>query len=184
MQADDTPNTQTLLKVLIWFALFFLTTSLTFAQSENRAYGVGAIYDFQTNGIGFGARAYIPLTERIAVSPQFSWFPPFNTVHEYYVGLSGQYKFFSLTNWHFYALAALYYDRWQNAADFHGKIAKPNNIAEELGVGIMKTYACLKPFLEARYDFKWKEVNVQAGIMISFGDCFQPHLCPAYGSPF
>jgi hypothetical protein len=181
-----TAYARTALKARFWFPLFFLMSSLSFGQStdENRAYGVGLIYDFQTNGIGFGARAYLPLTERLAVSPQFAWFPPFNTIHEYYIGLSGQYKVYQMTSWHFYALAAVYYNNWQNSNDYVGKVAKPNNIAGEGGVGLMRTYGCLKPFFEARYDVKWKEAHIHAGIMISFGDCFLPHLCPAYGKPF
>ncbi len=169
-----------LLKAGLLFFFILVSTSLTFAQQESRAYGIGGVYDFQTNGLGLGVRAYIPITDRFAVSPQLAWFPPFNKIHEVYVGAAAQYAIYFMTSWHFYALGAVYYDRWQNAGDFHGKIAKVNNIAEEGGVGIMRTFGCLKPFFEARYDVKWKEANVQAGIMISFGDCFQPHLCPAY----
>ncbi|HXC07070.1 MAG TPA: hypothetical protein VNZ86_20060, partial [Bacteroidia bacterium] len=91
-----------------------------------------------------------------------------------------QYSMFQMVDWHVYALGGLYYDRWFNSNKYEGKVAKPNNFAEELGVGIKKSYDCLQPFFEARYDFKWKEASVQAGLMISFGDCYVPYRCPAY----
>jgi hypothetical protein len=150
-------------------------------NDEHWALGLSGIYDFQTNGIGFGARAYIPLTERLAVSPQFAYFPPFNAIHEIYAGVSAQFKVLYIRNWHVYALAAGYYNRWLNYTNFDSKIARSNNIAGEFGVGIMKTIACIHPFAELRYDQKWKEAHLQIGFLISFGDCYSaPHLCPAY----
>jgi hypothetical protein len=165
--------------------LFLLLGALELnAQSdESWSIGASAIYDFQSNGIGIGARAYFPLTERFAVSPQVAYFPPFNSIHELYAGASLQFAFLFFQEWHMYLLGSGYYNRWFNARDYSGTAAKPNNFAPEGGLGIMKTYGCLKPFAEGRYDTKWKEFHVQLGILLSFGDCFIPSgrdRCPAY----
>jgi hypothetical protein len=172
-----------ILKATVLGLILFCSTQQVRAQSdETWALGLSGIYDFQTNGIGIGARAYFPLTERLAVSPQVAYFPSFNTIHELYAGLSAQYTLLFFPNWHVYALGAGYYNLWMNYSDYIGKVAKPNNFAGEAGVGIMKTYGCLKPFAEVRYDAKWVEIHLQLGILISFGDCFfkAPDLCPAY----
>jgi hypothetical protein len=169
------------LKTINWVIVFLFCSTVAVSQTDEKvAYGLSAMYDFQSNGLGIGARAYIPWVEHIAFSPQIAYYPPFNSYHEIYIGGAAQYTFYQMVNWHWYALGALYYDRWFNSDKFEGKVAKPNNIAEELGVGIKRTYDCFQPFAEARYDFKWKEYSVQVGFMISFGDCFVPFRCSAY----
>lgn len=148
----------------------------------NWALGAGGIYNFQSNGIAAELRAFIPVTERIAVSPQIHYFFPFNDIHEYYAGLALQYSLFPNRIWTIYPLAAAYYNRWQNSDDFTGSVAKPNNISEKVGIGIMKNTGCLRPYVEQRYDFKWKEFNLHLGVLLYFGDCYtwSPDRCPAY----
>ncbi len=171
------------MKFLVCFC-FFINFSFGYSQSGKWALGVSGVYDFQTNGIGAGVRAYIPLTKKIAVSPQVHYFLPFNNIHELYAGASFQYNLFKIRSFVFYPLAAGYYNRWMNYSKFEGPKAQLNNIGEEVGLGVMTWQGCLRPFAEQRYDIKWKEFIFHIGILISFGDCFgggQSHkLCPAY----
>jgi hypothetical protein len=162
--------------------LFFVISCRLACAQGNWALGAGGVYDFQTNGIGVGVRAFIPITQNIAVSPQVHYFFPFNTIHELYGGLAVQYSLFPERNWTIYPLMAAYYNRWLNSSDFTGKVAKPDNIAEEAGIGLMKNSGCIRPFIEGRYDFKWKEFDLHAGLLFYFGDCFSmsPDRCPAY----
>ncbi len=162
--------------------LFFsLITVAAYSQTDEVwGIGAGAIYNFQTDGFGGEVRGYFPLSYRLAVSPQFFVFPV-NIVHEFYLGLSAQYTVLFIKNWHLYGLAAGYYNDWYNYANFDSKIAKQNNFAGEVGGGIMRTYGCLRPYLEGRFDTKWKEARIHLGVLISFNDCFAPKVyCPAY----
>jgi hypothetical protein len=174
-------NTQhlTLSTILL---IFFLSCSPAVAQKEYWAIGVSGMYDFQTNGLGGGVRAYIPVWRHLAVSPQFNYYFPFDKVHEYYAGLALQYSLFPNRRWSIYPLFAGYFNKWQNASDFTGKNATANNIAEEGGIGIMKGSTCWRPFAELRYDFKWSEYSLHIGILYSFGDCHRRAIdvCPAY----
>lgn len=163
----------------------FLNINFTFSQSKV-PWGIGAvgIYNFQTNGAGVGFRAYVPLTRRIAVSPQFSYFFPFNVITEYYAGIALQYSFLSIRNWSAYALGGLYYNRWLNYEGFQGHLAVPNNLGEEAGIGLMNMKGCIRPFVEQRYNLKWKEANLQMGVLFILNDCLknkrQVNSCPSY----
>jgi len=162
--------------------LFICTCSRLAISQGDWALGAGGIYNFQTNGIGAEVRAFVPITERIAVSPQIHYFLPFNTIHELYAGLAVQYSLFPKRNWTVYPLAAVYYNRWINYSNFEGPVVKPNNVSEQIGIGLMKGSGCLRPYIEQRYDFKWKEFNLHLGLLFYFGDCFtrSPDRCPAY----
>ncbi|HEY4800582.1 MAG TPA: hypothetical protein VII99_16000 [Bacteroidia bacterium] len=154
------------------------------AQSGKWALGVSGIYDFQTNGYGDGVRVWFPVNKKLSFSPQVHYFYPFNQIHELYAGLALQYNLFSIRKFVFYPHAAGYYNRWFNYDKFSGPKAKPNNVAEEVGFGVMKKQGCVRPFAEQRYDFKWKEFIIHAGVLIFFGDCIgggrKHELCPAY----
>ncbi len=165
----------------IVFLFVFLFAGFAYSQ-DHWALGANVNYDFQTNGIGAGLRAYIPVKGQLAISPQVSYFFPFNAITEYYAGMAVQYDLLPKRNWTIYPLVAAYYNRWINYSDYIGSVAKPNNFSEEAGLGMMKGYGCIRPFAEARYDFKWAEFNVQAGLLFFFGDCFgrSVDVCPAY----
>ncbi len=149
---------------------------------------MSGIYDFQTNGIGIGLRGYFPINavDRLALSPQVSYFPSFNVVTEFYAGLAAQYTLAYVQNWDLYGLAAGYYDDWINYAKFDSKIARQNSFAGEIGGGIMRSVGCFHPFLEGRYDTRWKEAHIELGFLVTLGGgCFSlghhgPDLCPAY----
>ena len=34
---------------------------------------------------------------------------------------------------------------------------------------------CIDPYLEYRYDAKWKEASVCAGVLFNWGKCFNSH---------
>lgn len=164
----------------LFFFLWLVVFPVFSQEGEPRALGIGAIYNFQTDGIGAEVRGYFPIRGRLALSPQFLIFPT-NIVHEFYLGLSAQYTLFDIRNWHLYALGAAYYNDWYNYANFDSKVAKQNNFDYQVGGGLMRAIGCLKPYIEARYDGKWKEARLHVGILISFNDCFAPRQnCPAY----
>lgn len=167
---------------IFYILFFFLCSPAVFSQTEHWAIGASGVYDFQTNGLGLGARAYVPVWRQLAVSPQFNYFFPFNTIHEFYAGAALQYNLFPKRVWSLYPLFAGYYNDWQNASHFTGKNATQNNITEEGGIGIMKGSTCWRPFAEVRYDFKWQEFSLHIGILYSFGDCYRRRVdvCPAY----
>jgi len=174
------PTQKNLLKAFVFILL--LSFNKSNAQG-NWALGGSAVYNFQTNGIGAGVRAYIPITYRIAISPQVHYFFPSNPINEIYAGLALQYSLLPERKWDVYPLAGVYYDNWLNSEKFQGTIVKQNNLAEQIGLGIMRGQGCWRPFAECRYDIKWKECNVQLGLLFSFGDCFDdsaPDRCPAY----
>jgi len=170
--------------IIISLALIFLLPDSLISSNNRLGYGVSGIYNFQTTGIGIGARAEYILTGRIILSPQIAYFLPFNKINELYAGMAINVALMGYGKWYLYALGGGYYDRWINYASFNNDKAKPNNFAMEAGAGIAKGTGCLRPFIEQRYDFKWKEENFRVGIMLYFAECrgktTQGYLCPAY----
>ena len=69
--------------------------------------------------------------------------------------------------------------------------AQEHNWVGEVGLGIVRSKGCWRPFTEFRYNAKWKEANFRIGIMYVFA-CNKkgfaaidkrrrrPVSCPAY----
>ncbi len=152
-------------------------------STQNIGIGADAIYNFQTESIGAGARVSIYPNHRLSIVPQFSYFFAFNKVNEYYAGLALEYKFIIRDKVHFYALAHGAYDNWINYAKSPMKDAKPNNFDLEGGVGV-STNGCLRPFLEFRYNARFRESNLHLGILYIFGcnNRSRRDRCDAYNS--
>jgi hypothetical protein len=154
-------------KRLVIILNFFLSGILAFSQ-QNGA-GGAVIYNFQTNGIGLDIRADIPLKsidflDGISIVPQLAYFPPISKIHEFYIGSSAHLGVYTLNKWKFYVLGNLSYDGWINYENSGKKNAKFSNLGLEGGLGITSK-KCIRPFMEIRYNVKWKEANVRLGLI-------------------
>jgi hypothetical protein len=154
--------------------------------------GVGGdiMYNFQTESFGIGARVNFFPNNRLSFVPQFSYYPAFNKIHEYYAGLGLEFKFLKVNNFNFYLIGHGAYNNWinYNASALDG--AKQSNWNLEGGFGVT-TNKCLRPFLEYRYNLKFMETHLRLGLLYIFG-CkggggkkshgggSKNHLCPAY----
>ena len=148
------------------------------------------MYNFQTESFGAGARASIFPNNKLSFVPQLSYYPGFNKVHEFYLGLALEYKFIRVNQFVFYAIGHAGYDAWLNYKESSLKGAKLSNWDFEGGIGVTTT-KCLRPFLEYRYNIKFMETHLRLGLLYIFG-CKNggggsrgkknSHLCPAYTS--
>jgi len=155
------------IKQLLFILPFILFLSLS-GISQNIGIGADAIYNFQTESVGAGARVNIFPNNRLSFVPQFSYYFAFNKVSEYFLGLGLEYKFIRTKRVNFYAIAHGAYNNWMNYEASPMKGAKPNNWNVDAGIGIT-TNTCLRPFLEYRYNLKFMETHLRLGVLYIFG---------------
>lgn len=151
-------------------------------QSQNFGIGADAMYNFQTESIGAGARASIFPNNKLSFVPQFSYYFPFNKIQEYYVGLAVEYKLIKINQFHLYVLGHGAYNSWLNYESSSLKGAQQTNWNLEGGAGI-STSKCLRPFLEYRYNLKFRETHLRLGLLYVFGCNGGRRIherCPAY----
>lgn len=178
---------------LIFFILFFPIV----INAQTIGAGGSLIYNPQTESAGFGLRAMIFPNKVYSIVPQFSYYPSFNKVHEFNIGLGLEYKFWKRKSYYIYVLGHGGYDSWINYEESPMKDAKRNNWNLEGGIGI-STWRCLRPFFEYRYNTKFMETNAQLGLIYVFkcnskynpganyshskskGGFFKKKSCPAY----
>ena len=162
----------------------FLFNSYLFSQKFGA--GVSLIYNFQTESVGAGLRAEI-VKGQASIVPQIAYYPAFNKISEFYLGLSLHLDLISYGDITMYGIANGSYNGWINYGISTMEKAKFSNWDAELGAGIKKG-KCIRPFLEFRYNFKWKEANLRLGIMYFFncnkkgGGKKRPISCPAYNN--
>jgi hypothetical protein len=149
---------------LFCFLLFILCIA---AKSQNIGIGGDIMYNFQTESFGAGARVSVFPNNRLSFVPQFSYYFAFNKVNEYYLGLGLEYKIIR-RKWNIYAIAHGAYNRWINSEESPMINSDPNNWNVEGGLGISNN-RCLRPFLEYRYNVKFRETHLRLGILYIFG---------------
>ena len=161
-----------------------------FGQRSGKVYyGFGGLYNFQTKGAAWDIRARIPVYKDIFISPRFSDFPVFNRIHEYYLGTDAGIKINKKHNVQPYAYVGGYYNNWMNSYDFYyNPKAQKNNFVFEGGAGIIFCVRCFRPYIEYRYDTKWKEGSLGAGILFNWS-CFRSKkasekTCPKFKKRF
>lgn len=148
--------------------LLVLASSLSqYYVAQKFGLGGSVMYNFQTESWGLGIRAEFP-KNRLSIVPQVSYYPSFNKIHEYYLGVGFNYNLFRLRKWTFYVLAHPGYNAWLNYENSAMSKAKRSNLDLEGGIGL-KTGRCLKPFLEYRYNVHWKETHLQLGFVYFLG---------------
>ncbi len=149
--------------------VFILVAFLYIEEVLAQDFGLGAsaMYNPQTESFGFGVRAEFP-RNRMSIVPQIAYYPGFNKINEYYLGVGFNYNLFSLKRWTLYAIIHPGYNGWINYEFSAKKDARYSNFDLEGGIGI-KTGRCFKPFIEYRYNIHWKETNAQLGFVYFFG---------------
>ena len=148
----------------VLFILFFASS----VTPQNIGVGADVMYNFQSEGFGSGARVSIFPNNRVSIVPQFAYYFSFNKVHEYYAGAALEYKIIMRKKIFVYLLAHGAYDKWLNPEVSPMVNPKPNNWDAEGGVGISGT-KCWRPFLEYRYNVRFRETHLRLGIMYIFG---------------
>ena len=139
--------------------------------SQNNKIGGSVICNFQTKSLGLGLRAEFPVKsinflEGISLVPQLAYYPPFDPVTEFYLGLGANLGVYRINNWLFYGLTELSYNGWINHEDTEYREGQFSNLGIEGGIGVsVKVKKCLYPFLECRYNAWWSEVFLQLGIL-------------------
>jgi len=136
-------------------------------RSQNWGAGVSALYNFQSESFGVGARVSIFPNNTISYCPQFSYIF-IGPVSEYTIGLSLEFKVVKLNTFTFYLLAHGGYNNWINATSSGLEGASPANWNAEGGIGVT-TNQCLRPFIEYRYNLKFQETHLRLGLLYIFG---------------
>ena len=184
-----TKNMSKIIKVSSIFGLFFFMTVAgsfsCFGQAVKRekqtiGYGASAIYNFHATSFGADVRVRIPVLKKLYAVPQFSYFPAFNDYHEFYAGAALQLEIARIRTYNLYLLGAGFYNDWINAEDYAPGQKKQQNFAYEAGAGLVRSFGCIRPFIEDGYDFKWKENSLRIGLYIYPGSCGGKEKCPAY----
>jgi len=169
--------------ILLSFIIFYFST---INAQVIKDWGVGAeiAYNIPINEIGFGVRSHLHFSDRFVIAPQFTFYPGFSNINEFYFGANLNFNLTPETKWGVYAIAGPHYNRWINWEKSLLNKASLSNFTAEMGAGIVKNSGCIRPFLEYRADSKWWESNLRLGILVYFGDCSgkNKHICPAYTS--
>ncbi|MCB0396398.1 MAG: hypothetical protein KDD36_07080 [Flavobacteriales bacterium] len=145
-----------------------------------REWGIGPelIFNFTGRELGFGGRAHLYVGRYLFFSPEVTFFPGFRYYKELYVGAGAHYNTTPDSKWGLYGMVNLSWNRWFNYDEFVTPKAKPHNLAVEPGIGIVKNRGCLRPFGELRYNWKWHEGSIRAGLLFFFGNCQTKEFCP------
>jgi len=154
------------MRAMLVMALIFCIP--LFGRSQNIGVGGDLMYNFQTESAGGGLRVNIFPNRRLSFVPEFSYYPGFDLVNEYYLGLALEYKFYRISNFNFYAIGHGGYDDWVNWADSPLKGAQQNNWDLEGGIGVT-TNKCLRPFMEYRYNVRFRETHLRIGLLYIIG---------------
>lgn len=167
--------------------LVFVTALLQKSYSQIiQEWGIGGevAYNVPINELGFGIRSHLHFSDRWVLAPQFTYFPGFSNIKEFYAGANLHFNLTPETKWGVYAIAGPHYNHWSNWASSTMSEAQLMNFTVEMGGGIVRNHGCLRPFLEYRADSKWWESNLRLGLLVYFGDCSgrSKHICPAYTS--
>lgn len=152
-------------------------------EKQPWGYGAAVIYNFQADGFGGDLRMKIPIKGRLSLVPEFNYYPDFNRYHEFYAGGALHLELLTLRSYNFYILGGGYYNKWINAEVYAPGQRKRENFVVEAGGGLVRNRGCIRPFIEDRWDFKWKEDNLRIGIYWYPGQCGggrRKEPCPAY----
>ncbi|MBS1764396.1 MAG: hypothetical protein JSS90_05470 [Bacteroidetes bacterium] len=158
-------------------AILFLVILSVSANAQRRkvskpwGYGAGVIYNFQAESFGAEVRMRIPVTGKLYAVPEVSYYPSFNRYHDLFAGGALQYDLFAIRSYNFYPLAGVYYHNWLNVDEYAPGQRKKHNLSPQAGVGLVRNRGCWRPFIEDRYDFKWKEDHLRIGIYYYPGQC-------------
>ncbi len=153
------------------YIIVILFTLPLLGFNQNVGIGGSALYNFQSETFGAGARIIFFPNSTLSIVPQYSRslfsLGPI-PIHEWTLGLSLELKVLRLNSFNFYLLAHGGYNNWMNFEASSMEGAAPTNWNAEAGIGI-STNKCLRPFLEYRYNIKFQETHLQLGLLYIFG---------------
>lgn len=152
---------------LVLLAIFLLG-NIDQGNCQNVGIGLSGLYNVQTESFGAGARVVLFPDNVMSLTPQVSYYFPFNKITEWTVGAALDYKFLYRNKYYAYALVHGGYNRWSNYDESLMKDAEPNNWNLEGGIGITTTH-CLRPFAEYRYNLKFQETHFNVGLLLVLG---------------
>jgi hypothetical protein len=151
-------------------------------NTPTTAFGISAIYNFQTESFGNGLRVAIPIGKNLSLVPQVSYFYGFNQVHELHEQLNVHYAPFKIGAFTPYAIGGISANQWFNYTESPYKQASLVSFLAEVGGGISFRYKRLAIFAEQRYNPIWKEGSLHVGVLFYFKKKFRGrgNDCPAY----
>ncbi len=135
-------------------------------QKQTTQAGIGIVYDFQSNGIAPEFRTQIPVYNQFFVTPRIVYFLPFNAIHELYAGFDVSYHYPAYRKFIFYNFIGAYFNYWFNYAKFNSKVARQTSISIEGGAAMEINIGNVTPYLEGRYNSKWREGLIVFGVKI------------------
>lgn len=163
-----------------FFILFIVFFSINIKAGDKIGFGGELAYNLPINEIGLGVRSHIHVNQNWFLSPQLSYYPGFINTHEIYAGLGLNYNFIPDAKWGIYPIVAVLYNRWFNYESFNNNTSQLNNFIPEIGIGSVKNFGCIRPFIEYKINANWWESNLRLGALVYFGSCNNKKVCPAY----
>ncbi len=161
--------------------------SLMSQKRYKNTFGLGfsAAYNFQTESIGAGIRASVPLGKSFSLVPQATYFFAFNPVHELHGQVNLHFHPIRLGRFTPYLIAGASVNQWFSYAASPFPQARALNFLAELGAGISVRKRNVAFFAEHRYNPIWQEGTIHLGAMFytskgKFGFRRKPNACPAY----
>lgn len=152
--------------------IYLITISLQCFSITSGIEGIGGglAYNFQHMGVGADLRIELPIGSRITIVPQinyFSFISFYKQVNEVFIGANAHINMLKVRNVSAYGLAGGFYSRWINHVTFNNKYAQLNNVMLEVGGGVKMGIKCLAPYIEARYNTKWQDMTLHAGVIFN-----------------
>ena len=152
--------------------LVLIATLLLFSTSvgaQRIGAGGSAMWNFQTESLGVGARVNFGPNNTISYVPQFTYYSLFiGSITEWMRGLQIEAKVIRGNTLNWYLLAHGAYDHWSNPNTAIMEDAQTRNWNLEGGGGLTTNW-CLRPFLECRYNLKFRETHLRLGVLYVFG---------------
>jgi hypothetical protein len=165
---------------------FILCSYLALNQANayiiNKDFGLGieVLHNFPLVERGFGARIHYHHHEHWIFSPQLLYVPPLKKIHELNIVAQVSYILNPNSRWVTYATCGTHLNLWFNHAQSPMENAKLTNIGADIGIGIMKNYNCIRPFVEYRHNVRWNEANMRLGFIFLMNDCKPKKVCESY----
>src|SRR5690606_32757217 len=149
------------------FIIVFCSFSLLM-KAQNIGIGADAMYNFQTESFGFGARVNFFPNSSLSIVPQVAYYPGFNKINEYYFGLGLEQKIIRGNTFNFYLLAHGAYNLWANHEESSLEGAQASNWNAEVGA-LITPYRCVPPPFEYHYTSNFQETPLRVGFLYIFG---------------
>lgn len=171
--------------------IFFVLIISLSVNAQKIGAGGSAMWNFQTESMGLGARVNFFPNNTISYVPQFTWYGLIGPISEWTVGLSIEAKMIRGNTFNWYLMAHGGYNNWGNAGSSVLENASTTNWNLEGGAGVTTNW-CLRPFLEYRYNIKFQETHLRLGLLYIFGcggdngsyrnpgRMKNMYICPAY----